>query len=340
MRYGHWLVGLNAHPTRSYEVKMPVGFTSAVDLASGTAYTGNVTIGPRSYVVFHLPSATEAAVSPANPLMPVALATGGGSVAIGWEPTAAARGYVVSRSESADGPFTAVSGTVTGTSWMHAGASGGFYRVQAIDAKGNRSGFSPVVAPSMAASVANALQGDWLGADIGGASAVGTSTVLGNTVTVASGGHDVWGTADGFHYVYQPLAGNGQITVRVASQTLPSVWSRAGLMVRTALASGSPHASLFVSGGDHGAEFSWRPTTNNLTQRRFLAGYAAPTWLRLTRQGGEVTGEVSTDGQTWARVWRSTINLPPLVYVGLAVTSSANDRSNATFDSLTIQSVP
>lgn len=341
LRYGRWLIGLNAHPSRSYQVKMPPGFQSAVDIGTGTTYSGTVTIGPRSHVVFHLPNVTAAAVVPANPLAPAAAPNGAGSVTLGWDAAPGARRYVVSRAEAPNGPFVPVSGKLSKTTWTHAGASGGYYQVHALDAQGNTSGPSPAVTPMRSEAVAKALDSRWLAADIGTTSAAGTSAIDGKTVTVQSAGRDIWGQTDSFHYVYQPLAGNTQITVRVASQALTNVWARAGLMIRASLTPESPHTSIFVSGGNNGAEFSWRRTNGNLTQRRQLAGYAAPAWLRLTREGGDVTGEASLDGKTWVRVWRSTVNLPPVAYVGLAVTSATDrTRSQVVFDKLKVQALP
>lgn len=341
LRYGRWLVALNAHPTRNYQVKTPVGFTSAMDLASGRTFSGTVTIGPRSHVVLRLPSASAAAVSPSNPLQPVAVSSGAGSVIVGWESTPGASGYLVSRAESATGPYAAISRTVRSTSWTHVGASGGYYRVQAVDEHGNVSGPSPVVSPTASASIATALDSIWSSADIGSVATPGSDSVGASRITVESAGLDIWGTADGLHYVYQPLSGNSRVTVRVASQAVTHQWARAGVMLRESLAPGSRHASLFVT-GSNGVELSWRGTPDGATQHRVVSGYAAPSWLRLTREGGVVTGEVSADGTSWTRVWQSSIGLSPMVFVGLAATSATTtvSRSTVAFDNLDVHALP
>ena len=48
-------------------------------------------------------------------------------------------------------------------------------------------------------------------------------------------GVDIWGVADSFHYAYQPLAGDGSITARVATQQAGDPWSLAGVMIRGGL---------------------------------------------------------------------------------------------------------
>lgn len=341
LRYGRWLVGLNAHPTRSYQVKVPVGFTSAVDLASGKTYSGTVTVAPRSYVVLRLPSVTAAAVSPSNPLQPVAISTGTGSVIIGWEHTSGASGYVVSRADAIAGPFVEVSHTTSSTSWTNVGVGSGYYLVQAVDAYGNRSGPSLTVSPIPSAALGTALDSNWSSADIGSVAATGSATVSGSSITLTSAGRDIWGTADGLRYAYQPLADNARITVHVASQTLTHQWARAGVMLRESLVPGARQASVLVT-GSNGVELNWRDTPDRNTRKQSLAGYAAPTWLRLTREGGVLTGEVSTDGSSWTRVGQSTIGLAPLVFVGLAATSVTTDGSMSTvvFDSVDIRTLP
>lgn len=341
LRYGRWLIGINAHPTRSYTVRTPVGFTSAIDLASGRSYKGVVTIGPRSYVVFHLDSATEAAVSPANPLQPVAVLSGTGGVIVAWEPTPGASGYIVSRSESASGPFAKVSDVVRSTNWTHTGTSSGFYFVQAVDEQGNASGQSPTVTPVATSASGVPLDATWSSADIGSVGAPGSASSATAGITVQSAGRDIWGTSDGLHYVYQPLTGNATITVRVASQSATHQWARAGVMLRESLAPEARQASVLITGAN-GVELNWRGSPGGTTQRKGLSGYAAPTWLRLTREGGVVTGEVSSDGNSWTRVWQSTLSLAPTLFVGLAVTSATTDgsRSTVVFDNMDLRALP
>ncbi|MFA1543681.1 ABC transporter permease subunit [Actinomadura monticuli] len=99
------------------------------------------------------------------------------------------------------------------------------------------------------------------------------------------------------HYTYLPLAGDGAVAARVASQDGGGAWAKAGLMIRSSTRQGAPYAALMVTPG-HGV--------------RLQTGYegggqgggtaTAPRWLRLTRSGTTVTGYDSADGRTWHRV--------------------------------------
>ena len=124
------------------------------------------------------------------------------------------------------------------------------------------------------------------------------------------------GRADTFHFVHQPLAGDGTITARVITQQNTGPLARAGIMIKANTEQGSPYAAIAITPG-HGV----------LMQADFepdIAGRAtaAPVWLRLTRTGASITGYESTDGATWSVVGRATIaDLPPTAQAGLFVTS-------------------
>ena len=63
--------------------------------------------------------------------------------------------------------------------------------------------------------------------DIGlGSGPMGESTTDGATITIKAPGADIWGTADAFHFVAGPLAGDGTITARVRSIAKTHTWRR------------------------------------------------------------------------------------------------------------------
>ena len=72
----------------------------------------------------------------------------------------------------------------------------------------------------------------WSCSDIGTVTPIGGQTTNGTAWTVKAGGPDIWGTADAFHYIWQPLAADGTVTAEVATQTATDPWAKAGVMVR------------------------------------------------------------------------------------------------------------
>jgi ABC-type transport system involved in multi-copper enzyme maturation permease subunit len=132
---------------------------------------------------------------------------------------------------------------------------------------------------------------------------------------------------DSFYFVHQPLAGNGTITVRVASlasavqgprqglQRADVPWAKAGIIVKASLQGGSAYAAIVVT-GDHGVRM----------QDDFTGDIAGPAlsagWLRLARSGLVITGYASATGVAWTKVGAVTLpGLPAAVQGGLLVAS-------------------
>lgn len=178
----------------------------------------------------------------------------------------------------------------------------------------------------------------WTSQDIGSVQAVGSSNLVGGTFTLAGSGVDIWGGGDGFRYLAQPLTGDGQIDVRVLSQSNTSGWAKAGLMFRATMAARSPHASIFVT-PTSGVAFDFRTVAASASGSIAGPRVAAPEWLRLKRVGNVFTAYASPDGVTWTLVGSQTIVMGSTISVGLAVSSHANGQlSVATFSG--IQLIP
>jgi regulation of enolase protein 1 (concanavalin A-like superfamily) len=178
--------------------------------------------------------------------------------------------------------------------------------------------------------------GGWQQADVGAVGAAGSATVTGSQATVSGDGSDIWGSADSFHYVYQPLPSDGEIIARVTSLQNTGPFAKAGVMLRTSTSATAANVLLDVK-PDGGIEFMARTADGAATT--FVAGalQPMPTWLRLQRRAGTVLGWVSVDGVNWTLV--GSIDLPTLTggFIGLAVTSHADGvLATATFDSLDV----
>src|SRR5262249_42611021 len=86
----------------------------------------------------------------------------------------------------------------------------------------------------------------------------GRSVAFANGVfTVKGGGHDIWDSADDFHFVYQPLNGNGQVIARVTGVQNTDQWAKAGVMIRETLDASSRHMYMALTPGN-GAAFQGR----------------------------------------------------------------------------------
>ena len=162
------------------------------------------------------------------------------------------------------------------------------------------------------------LPSPWTSADVGAAGTPGISSFGGGVFYVAGAGGDVWGGADSFQFVSQPLAGDGTIVAQVNAEQMTSPFAKAGVMIRRTEDAASADVILDVK-PDGGIEFMTRASTGGSTS--FIAGgsITSSAWLKLTRAGSTVTAAVSTDGTTWTTLGTATLAGGALV--GLAVTS-------------------
>ena len=180
------------------------------------------------------------------------------------------------------------------------------------------------------------LPSPWLDSDVGAVGAPGSASFASPTFTVAGAGADVWGTADAFNFVYQPLNGDGTIVARVASVQNTAPWAKAGVMIRSSLSAGSAHAFMLVSAGK-GVAFQRRLTNGGTTVSTAGSLSTPPRWVKLTRSGNTITAFESSNGSTWTQVGSDTFSMPASVLVGLAVSSHVSGvTSTATFDGVSV----
>jgi hypothetical protein len=160
----------------------------------------------------------------------------------------------------------------------------------------------------------------WQHRDIGSVALSGSFSESGGTFTVQGAGADIWGTADAFHFVYQPLSGDGQIVARIVGVDRTHDWAKAGVMIRETLAAGSRHASVFVSAA-RGVAFQRRTANGGTSVSTAGSLSAAPRWVKATRIGSTFAAYESADGVSWTLVGTETISMSVDVFVGIAVTS-------------------
>ena len=189
---------------------------------------------------------------------------------------------------------------ITGNSFSNTGLTASttfFYRVTAV----NSAGSSPPSNQASATTTANTgLPSPWLQTDVGSVTPAGSASFASGIFTVRGAGADIWNTADGFHFVYQTLNGNGEIVARVTGVQNTDVWAKAGVMIRASLAAGSTHAFMCLTPGN-GLAFQRRVATGGASEHTAGGAATAPRWVRLTRNGNTLTGFSSIDGTAWTR---------------------------------------
>jgi hypothetical protein len=180
------------------------------------------------------------------------------------------------------------------------------------------------------------LPDGWESADVGTVGIAGSASEKDGTFAVSGAGADIWGTADGFHFAFRPLPGDGEIVARVAGLSGTHAWTKAGVMIRGSTAPDAPHAFMLVSTGK-GAAFQWRASSGAITQHASGGARAAPQWVRLVRAGTRINAYVSADGASWTLIGSEAFVMPAEALVGLAVTShDTTALASAGFDGVAV----
>jgi hypothetical protein len=173
----------------------------------------------------------------------------------------------------------------------------------------------------------------YIAQDVGSLSVSGSASYGNGVFTITSAGADIWGTADAFRFVYQPLAADGQIVARVRALQNTHASAKAGVMIRETLGAGAAGALLNLT--PHGLEFLARATTGGATTVVANGSGAPGVWLKLIRAGAVVTAYASADAVRWTVIGTTSVSAAGKVYVGLAVCSHDVYRATtASFDNV------
>jgi RHS repeat-associated protein len=203
------------------------------------------------------------------------------------------------------------------------------------------------VAPSMNASnpiqftvTSQPLPSGWLDLDVGTVSATGSATYSSGTFTVSGVGNQIYGTADAFHFAYQPLSGDGNIVARLVSITGATNSNQTvGVMIRETTSAGSTNIKLSDWPQYHSLFLDLRTTTGGSTNEPGSRSITLPYWIKLVRSGNSFTSFGSSDGASWTQIGASqTITMAQNVYFGLAVNSGISSLVSANFDNVSVNS--
>lgn len=189
--------------------------------------------------------------------------------------------------------------------------------------------------------------------------------------TVTASGSDLWGTEDGFRYVYTPLKGDGHISARLLSQEGGSTtgWGRNGLMIRETDQPDSRHLVMVLGSAPEtpGGVDPWSSNGQFFSIRRINSGTGEysfnttlgdfpnfdqearhgaigrrelPIYVRIQRRGNLITSYISPDGKVWSSQLvpqkLGEVALPETMLVGLAVSGMGQAVATMKADNVTV----
>jgi hypothetical protein len=181
------------------------------------------------------------------------------------------------------------------------------------------------------------LPSGWTHADVGIVGRAGSATFAApGTYTVTGAGSDIWGDADAFQFVFQPVGGTARVVARVQSLQNTHTFAKAGIMIRDGVGASAPHVILDMRPSGE-VEFMSRTSAGGQTTYHAGAFLRFPGWLMLERSGSTFVASVSDDGQTWQQVGSITNGMPASANGGLVVSShDATRTADAVFDSVSV----
>lgn len=160
--------------------------------------------------------------------------------------------------------------------------------------------------------------------------------------TVQGAGTQIYGTADAFNFVYQPLTGDGNVIARLVSVQGGSGYVSAGVMIRNTLDPASANAKTADWPTYNGIFFDLRTVSGGSTSEPGNVSATLPYWVKISRSGSAFSSYASPDGVTWTQIGSvQTITMGSTVQVGLAVTSGSTAAlATATFDNVSVNAAP
>ncbi len=178
----------------------------------------------------------------------------------------------------------------------------------------------------------------WQSADIGEARAGGQIAPEAASMVIYGGGRDIWGRADQFRFLYQPVdPAGGRLSARVHDLFETHRFAKAGLMLRRDLSPGSPHVLLHVF-PDGRLLAGYRDSAGEAMQEHAIEITGLPVYLRLEWNGGRLAMHVSNNGTRWRAAGARSIpwDASSSLYAGPAVCARDENRSltTARFDEI------
>ena len=177
----------------------------------------------------------------------------------------------------------------------------------------------------------------WKTANIGVGQAPG-SLLYSQGDFVQTGAGALGGTTDKLNFIYQPLTGDGQITVKIsANQKI----GYSGISIRESLAPNARKIFLGVNSSNNHVMVSRSTTAAKNYVKSLTSNSTTQQWIRLVRnyKKSYFYAYSSSDGITWRLIGSKLIKMSNTCQVGLSV-CSGNDTTTTTSTFSSVVAIP
>src|SRR4029079_16901011 len=147
---------------------------------------------------------------------------------------------------------------------------------------------------------------------------------VGQNVIVRGSGSEIGMDKDEGYFVYQQLAGDGQISARIDSIGKTNVLAKAGVMIRGNLDRAAPCAYAMVQANERAA-LRYRGRMGGVATTLGERDAEFPGWVRLVRRGDRIAGYYSENGTDWQEMGTALVRLQEVALIGIAVTAHNNN---------------
>ncbi len=198
----------------------------------------------------------------------------------------------------------------------------------------------PAYDAALSVAMRFSLKSDFLTGPVGDTGAAGgvQFSESDGKFTVKGAGGDIWGNADAFQFVWQPVQGDCELVACVSDVKPQFSQAKIGVMIRADFAKDASHAGAFAFSGNK-VQFLSRAGNGKPTVAKEKTAKPVPLWLKLVRQGANVTCYDSADGKEWAETGHDTLgNVEGPAFVGLVVCShNRGQLATAVFTDVKLQ---
>ncbi|GHO49431.1 DUF1349 domain-containing protein [Ktedonospora formicarum] len=161
-------------------------------------------------------------------------------------------------------------------------------------------------------------------------------SVAPNSLRIRSNGTQLIASTDDLCFLERKLEGNGTLTVQIASLDNTDIYAKAGIQIRETLEGNAPHAMIEWTPSGY-AYFQYRERYGEYVNYSQYDYAKLPLWLRLTREGDQITGFISEDGTNFKQIGTVILKMNQQVYIGLAVTSNSKQATTTLIQNITLQ---